>query len=88
MPGRAPCLLTLPEAVGGELGRGSAVEAFVGPHLCDLPILSWTGPAGVLVRGPLPPLLAPSFSSPGRHACEHMLFLFPSLGSGLITVYN
>lgn len=36
MPGRAPCLLTLPEAVGGALGLGSAVEAFVGPHLCDL----------------------------------------------------
>lgn len=36
MPGRAPCLLTLPEAVGGELGLGSAGEAFVGPHLCDL----------------------------------------------------
>lgn len=30
VPGRAPCLLTLPEAVGGELGLGSAVEAFEG----------------------------------------------------------
>lgn len=36
MPGRALCFLTLPEAVGGELEPGSAVEALVGAHPCDL----------------------------------------------------
>lgn len=28
------------------------------------------------------------FLQPRRSACEHMLPLFPSLGSGLITAYN
>lgn len=36
MLGRVLCLLTLPEAVGGELGLGSADEAPVGAHPCDL----------------------------------------------------
>lgn len=86
MPGRALCFLTLPEAVGGELEPGSADEALVGAHPCDLRH-SWIAPAVMWVPVPSPPLLAPSFSSPGRHACEHML-LFPSPGSGLITAYN
>lgn len=36
MPGRALGLLTLPEAVGGELEFSSVNEALVGTHLCDL----------------------------------------------------
>ena len=36
MPGRALCFLTLPEAVGGESEPGSADEAIVGAHPCDL----------------------------------------------------